>query len=80
MTYIVWWGPYYARRAHYETFAAALDSYTAHLSDWPDVPRLYGESFDDERDGLTDEERDQVDGAFGDWLSTNRPNVLRMLT
>jgi hypothetical protein len=60
--YTVRFGAYHCSREHFAELVDALACYRAHQSDSPEGASIYGAEYDDESDGLTAEERDEVVG------------------
>jgi len=60
--YIVRFGAYHRVRETFAEFVDALACYRAHENDKPEGASMFGANHDDESDGLTQEERDEVIG------------------
>ena len=60
--YVVKFGASHSQSQWFATFPEALAFYRLHESDTPEGASLYGAGYDDEHDGLTQEERDEVIG------------------
>jgi hypothetical protein len=60
--YLVTFGAFHCSREHFAELVDALACYRAHQSEQPEGASIYGAGYDDESDGLTAEERDEVVG------------------
>jgi hypothetical protein len=60
--YTVRFGYYHCSRETFADFVDALAAFRAHQHEKPEGASIYGAGYDDESDGLTAEERDEVVG------------------